>query len=419
MRSRARPGSPGLPVPELEPGEADLAAVASAFGHQLHAAGVPVTPERSARFAETVLLARPTSTDDVYWLGRVTLLSNQSQIPVYNAVFDRSFRGFIDISDGTVADPDSPAAAPPPSTSERAPRDGRSGRESDRVAPIASTTPGSDARADADLEDRSVLAAASPEERLGHRDFSECSPEELALLRQLVEQLPLIPPMRRGRRTRRHPAGAVLDVRATLRRAHRSGGDPVHRVRRRHLKRPRRVVLIADVSGSMEPYARVYLHLMRGAVRALGAESFVFATRLTRLTRHLAYGGPDYAYAKVSEATPDWSGGTRIGESLTRFLDEHGRRGIARGAVVVVVSDGWEIGDPSEVGRAMERLGRLAYRVIWVNPRSAAAQYEPLAGGMAAALPHVDTFLSGHSVQALGEVMAAIRGTDREEWPRG
>ena len=413
-----RPASPGSPVPDRTGARADLAAVASAFGHHLHAAGVPVTPERSARFAETVLLARPATVDDVYWLGRVTLLSGQAQIPVYNAVFDRAFRGVVDFSDGLAIDPDAPPA-PPAAHSERPPREAEHGRESDGVAPVTSATPGSDARPDTDLEDRSVLAAASPEERLGHRDFSECSPEELVLLRQLVEQLPLIPPMRRGRRTRRHPSGARLDVRATLRRAHRSGGDPVRRIRRRQVQRPRRVVLIADVSGSMEPYARVYLHLMRGAVRALGAESFVFATRLTRLTRHLATGGPDYAYAKVSEATPDWSGGTRIGEALTRFLDEHGRRGIARGAVVVIVSDGWEIGDPAEVGRAMERLHRLAYSVIWVNPRSAAAQYEPLAGGMAAALPHVDTFLSGHSVRALGDVMAAVRSAKRREGSRG
>jgi uncharacterized protein with von Willebrand factor type A (vWA) domain len=168
-------------------------------------------------------------------------------------------------------------------------------------------------------------------------------------------------------------------------------------------------VLSADVSGSMEPYARVYLHLMRGAVRALGSEAFVFATRLTRLTRQLAAGGPDYAYAKVAETTPDWAGGTRIGTALTRFLDEHGRRGIARGAIVVIVSDGWEIGDPHELGEAMRRLGRLAHHIIWVNPRSAAAEFQPLAGGMAAALPHVDTFLSGHSVQALEELLTAIR----------
>ena len=168
------------------------------------------------------------------------------------------------------------------------------------------------------------------------------------------------------------------------------------------------MVLLADVSGSMEPYARIYLHLMRGAVRALHSEAFVFATRLTRLTRVLANGGPDYAYARVADAAPDWSGGTRIGAALKRFLDDHGRRGIARGAIVVIVSDGWEIGDPAEVGQAMSRIARLASHVIWVNPRSAAAEFQPLAGGMAAAIPHVDTFLSGHSISAIEDLLEAI-----------
>jgi uncharacterized protein with von Willebrand factor type A (vWA) domain len=168
------------------------------------------------------------------------------------------------------------------------------------------------------------------------------------------------------------------------------------------------VVLIADVSGSMEPYARVYLHLMRGAVRALGAESFVFATRLTRLTKALAVGGPDRAYAMVAKATPDWSGGTRIGAALHRFIEDFGRRGMARGAVIVIVSDGWEIGEPDELAQSMARLHRLAHSVIWVNPRKAAEGFAPLTGGMAAALPHVDTFVSGHSMRAMEEVMAAI-----------
>ena len=414
--SPARPGSPGWPVPEVmtaggsvaaEP--ADLAAVISAFGDQLHRAGVPVTPERSARFAEAVLLARPLSTQEVYWLGRVTLLGAHAHIAVYDAVFDQIFRGYLDLADhrgGQVAPVAPPHTLP---SGERAPRESDADRESDAVAPVTSATPGSSSNEGVDSEDTSVLAAASPEERLGTRDFSACSPEELALLRRLVEQLPLVPPMRRGRRTRRHPAGRRLDVRATLRRSHRTGGDPVRRIRRKHTERPRRVVLIADVSGSMEPYARIYLHLMRGAVRALGAESFVFATRLTRLTRQLRTGGPDYAYARVAEATPDWSGGTRIGETLNRFLDEHGRRGIARGAVIVIVSDGWEIGDPAEVGMAMERLSRLAHHIIWVNPRKAAAEYKPLVGGMAAAMPYVDTFLSGHSMRALEELLESIR----------
>src|SRR5690606_34091754 len=138
---------------------------------------------------------------------------------------------------------------------------------------------------------------------------------------------------------------------------------------------------------------------------AVGAEAFVFATRLTRVTRALAHGPVDAAYRVVARAAPDWSGGTRIGRALMAFLDEHGRRGVARGAVVVIVSDGWETEDPVVVGEAMSRLARLAHHVVWVNPRKAAADYQPLVGGMAAALPHVDTFVSGHSVRALDEVL--------------
>lgn len=387
--------------------QADLAALVAAFGERLHAAGVPVTPERMARFAEAVLLASPHTTREAYWLGRVTLLTGQFQIPVYDRVFDEYFRGYVDLIESS--DAPAPQPASPLDAGESAPRDTRAQQSGASHSPITSATPGLDARGDSEAEEMSMLAAASPSERLASRDFSECSPEELALLRRLVEQLPLTPPSRRGRRLRRDARGTRLDVRTTLRKAYRTGGDPVRRAYRRHAERPRRVVLIADVSGSMEPYARVYLHLMRGAVRALGSEAFVFATRLTRLTRQLTTGGPDYAYAKVAETTPDWAGGTRIGTALTRFLDEHGRRGVARGAIVVIVSDGWEIGDPDEVGEAMRRLGRLAHHVIWVNPRSAAAEFQPLAGGMAAALPHVDTFLSGHSVRALEELLVAIR----------
>ena len=397
-------------MPDTAPGavQADLADVVAAFGDRLHAAGVPVTPERMSRFAEAVLIATPTTLHEVYWLGRVTLLCGHGQIAVYDRIFDQYFRGHIDLVEQTHSDP---GAMPSPlSAGERASQANSADSSLQAPSPIMSATPGLDARGERDAEEMSMLAAASPSERLAARDFSECSPEELALLRRLVEDLPLVPPSRRGRRLRRDVRGDRLDVRQTLRRSYRTGGDPVRRAHRRQAQRPRRVVLIADVSGSREPYARVYLHLMRGAVRALGSEAFVFATRLTRLTRQLASGGPDYAYARVAESTPDWAGGTRIGAALTRFLDEHGRRGIARGAIIVIVSDGWEIGDPQEVGDAMTRLGRLAHHVIWVNPRSAAAEFQPLAGGMAAALPHVDTFLSGHSIQALEDLLAAIAG---------
>jgi hypothetical protein len=182
----------------------------------------------------------------------------------------------------------------------------------------------------------------------------------------------------------------------------------VRRSFRHRTDRRRHLVLIADVSGSMEPYARAYLHLLHGGVRAARADAFVFATRLTWLTRALATSNPDLALRRATVAAPDWSGGTRIGDALKAFVDGHGRRGMARGAVVVIVSDGWETGDPAVVGEQMARLARLAHRIVWVNPRSAGADYQPLVGGMAAALPHVDAFVSGHSLAALDEVVAAI-----------
>lgn len=387
----------------------ELADVAAALGHRLRSAGLPVTPAQSARFASAVLLAGPTLVDEVYWLGRVTLVTQRDQVPAYDRVFRHVFQGLIDIAEvGGQQSVQSTSATPPEGDHrEGAPQDTGESRGGPHGS---SATPG-DPSSDAEDDDAppQVLAAMSADERLSDSDFAACSAEELALIRRLVEQLPLVPPMRRARRTRRHRAGRSLDVRATLRRAHRTAGDPVELVMRTRTQQPRRVVLIADVSGSMEPYARVYLHLMRGAVQALHAEAFVFATRLTRLTRQLAEQQPDAAYRQAREAATDWSGGTRIGRALMDFLDTYGRRGTARGAVIVIVSDGWETDDPAMLAEAMRRLSLLAHHVIWVNPRKAAPGYAPLVGGMKAALPFVDTFVSGHSLRALDDVMSAIR----------
>ena len=180
-------------------------------------------------------------------------------------------------------------------------------------------------------------------------------------------------------------------------------------VGRHRATRIRRIVLLADVSGSMEAYGRAYLYLLHGAVRALRAEAFVFATRLHRLTRQLRVAQPSVALAAAAAAAPDWSGGTRLGEAVKAFNDGWARRGLARGAVVVIVSDGWEGGDPALLGREMERLSRLAHRVVWVNPRRQSARFRPLTGGMAAALPYVDTFVSGHNLDELDSVLEAIR----------
>jgi uncharacterized protein with von Willebrand factor type A (vWA) domain len=224
-----------------------------------------------------------------------------------------------------------------------------------------------------------------------------------------MARLELATPRRRSRRTQRARHGERLDLRATLRSSLRTGGDPVRHARRRRRPRPRNLVLLCDISGSMEPYARAYLQLLQSAAGGgAHAEAFVFATRLTRLTRALRGRNPEAAIQRAAAAAPDWSGGTRIGPALAAFNDRFGRRGLARGAVVVILSDGWERGDPALVGREMERLARLAHRIVWVNPRVVARDFAPLAGGMAAALPHCDTLLSGHSLAALDAVADAI-----------
>ncbi len=386
-----------------------LAQICAAFGHLLHRSGIPVTPERSVRFASVIELAQPTELDELYWLARVTLLSDIRQVEAFDRVFQQVFRGIFDFADFR-GDSNNPAPLSATPAGERSPGESKKSGESESNPRGTSATPGAPSSDCEDESEASVLAAMSAQERVNERDFSALTPDELALIRRLVDQLPLVPPQRTRRRTKRARKGDQLDIRATLRASHRTAGDPIHLIKRSHTTKPRRVVLIADVSGSMEPYARIYLHLMRGAVQALGAEAFVFATHLTRLTRPLATSQPDLAYKKAAAAATDWSGGTRIGSSIKTFIDDFGRRGLARGAVVVIVSDGWEIENPEILGVNMARLSRLCHHIIWVNPRKAVDSYQPLVGGMAAALPYVDTFVSGHSMNALNEVMAAIAG---------
>ena len=384
--------------------------MSAAFGHQLHAAGIPVTPERSTRFAQSVILVNPQTIDQLYWAARTTLLTSHEQIAVFDQIFSRFFQGTFSLGD--IRESDDQRSTPPASSgsNEKPPRDSFRNSQGHSTPSTTTATPGETAGEERAPEDFSVLAAVSERERINVRPFSTLSAEELELIRDLVERLPVVPPTRRGNRRKKHFQGDEWDVRATLRKAHRTGGDPIHRVMRRRDQRMRKVVLIADVSGSMEPYSRIYLHLMRGAVTSIDAEAFVFATRLTHITRALRGGHIDQAYQKTSEVASDWSGGTKISRAIKDFIDSFGRRGMARGSVVVIVSDGWETGDPAQLAQAMQQLSRLAHHVIWVNPRKASVDYQPLVGGMAAALPYVDTFLSGHSVVALDQVMQAIRG---------
>lgn len=389
-------------------GSADLAEVAARFGEQLHAAGVPVTPERSGRFAAALALAFPATTSALYWTARVTLLSDHAQVAAFDRVFGAVFGGYVDPADERGQPTDPPTAHL--RAGEHRPPGGGDRPTTSTSLPTPDPNPTGDGGGAGDDARDTVLAATSAEERLRAKDFATLTPEEHLQLRTLLARLSLAPPPRRARRLTRHARGARMDLRATLARAHRTGGDPVTTVRRRHRTRPRRLVLLCDVSGSMEPYARAYLQLLHSAVGGARAEAFVFATRLTRLTRALETRQPDLALQRAGRTAPDWSGGTRIGAAVKAFNDGYGRRGMARGAVVVIVSDGWERDDPALLGQEMERLARLAHRIVWVNPRRANPRYEPLVGGMAAALPHVDAFVSGHSAAALDEVLAAIRG---------
>jgi hypothetical protein len=260
------------------------------------------------------------------------------------------------------------------------------------------------------------IAQASDEEILATKSFDALEPHELAQLYRMMTRLQLSTPRRRTRRKKKGRRGEHVDMRRTLRSSLRTAGDPIRLSHRHRRIQPRRLVMLCDISGSMEPYARAYLQFLTCAAGAgPNAEAFVFATRLTRLTRALAGRHPDRAIQRAAAAAPDWSSGTRIGDALKTFNDTHGRRGMARGAVIVILSDGWERGDPKLVGQEMERLARLAYRIVWVNPRVSANDFSPQAGGMMAALPHCDALVSGHTVNALNEVADAIA---LESWDR-
>lgn len=379
----------------------DLATVAAGFGDRLHSAGIPVTPERSARFAATIHLTAPATYDDLYWAARVTLVSGREQLDQFDRVFGHIFGELADQA-GERGDPGSP-----PTTSKPQQRSAESS-DNRRGSPGAGRS-GDDRRSgDGEAEGETLAMTASADEHLHRADYAALSPMELATLRVLMAQMRVAPPQRTRRRTRRSSRGTRLDMRATIRRSRRTGGDPVEQALRQRTTRPRRVVMIADVSGSMEPYARAYLQLLHCAAGGANAEVFVFATRLTRLTRQLRIRNANVALQRAAASAPDWAGGTRLGDALKAFNDGWGRRGIARGAVLLIVSDGWDSGDPALVGEQMARLSRLAHRVVWVNPRKQSPSYRPLVGGMAAALPHVDELVSGHSLESMFEVLEAI-----------
>ncbi len=365
--------------------------MAAAFATTLRRLGVPVATGDVVGFVQALGAVGVDDRAAVYWAGRATLVRR----PEHHTAYEHAFAAFwlqrelirtnrevepvvLALDDEVEDEPDGDPNLPEPD----------------------------------DDGSRTVTVRYSPAEVLRHKDFATYTDREFDEARRLMAELRLGGSLRRSHRmrpTRRHTRHP--DLRRTVHRSLRLHGEPIDRAFLRPSERPRRVVLLCDVSGSMETYSRALLRFLHAAVVGRSrVEAFALGTRLTRVTRELSSHDPDAALAAASASVSDWSGGTRLGEVLRQFNDEWGVRGMARGAVVVILSDGWDRGEADELGRQMARLHRVAHRVVWVNPLKVTDGYAPLARGMAAALPFVDEFLEGHSLaslEALAEVVAS------------
>lgn len=360
--------------------------LAVGFATALRHSGVAVPPDSVVAFAEALTAVGMEQRSRVYWAGRATLVRRPEDIAAYDAAFDGFWLG----TPSALRDaPPSPMPVPPLVLDT----DEDDGNEQNPPATVPA-----------------AVLRYSAREVLRHKDFAAYSSDELAEVRRLMADVRVAGALRRSRRlvpTKRR--SGQPDVRATVRAALTTGGELVRRPRKAPSQRPRRVVLLCDVSGSMDPYARALVRFLNAAVAGRPrVEAFALGTRLTRLTRELATRDPDLALAAAARAVADWSGGTRLGEGLRRFNNEWGIRGMGRGAVVVVLSDGWDRGDPAVLAAELARLRRVAHRIVWVNPLKASPGFAPLAGGMAAALPHVDALVEGHSLAALEHLAHVI-----------
>ena len=356
------------------------------FARELRAAGLTVGSGDVLSYFAAMTPLDPTDLVDLYWAGRATLVSRHEDDPVYDQVFRKYFldedgpgRGELMLAPESVA-------------------------EAEAALVMPGTEPGPE-----EEQERPVLGwMASDVYALKHRSFTACTPDELAALRRIMTRMRLTPPRRRTRRTR--PAvgrGTEPDLRATIRESMRMHGEPPGRLFFRQRKtKLRPLVLILDVSGSMADYSRHLLQFAHAARHAAArVEVFCFGTRLTRITRELSRRRIDAALDEAARTVVDWDGGTRIGQSLDTFVRQWGRRGLCRGGVVVICSDGLDRGDPEVLALAMERLGRLCHRIVWLNPHKGDNRdFRPSTLGMMVAAPHIDLLLSGHDLASLEEL---------------
>ncbi|MEE2032026.1 vWA domain-containing protein, partial [Rhodococcus chondri] len=354
------------------------------FARALAEAGLPVALDSTGTYVRALREIDASDPGQVYWAGRATLCRGPDDLPRYDLAFRSWFGG------------DLPTAS-------------RTQGQQQRTARVAALTPPDDSAGGSDEGAPRLQVAADDTEVLRHRDIAALTPAERAHLTELLTTLRPRPPRRRAVRMQPSRRGPV-DPRRTLRAMLAAGGEPVRPSRHRRATRPRRVVLLIDVSGSMSPYADALLRFAHVVTRAnpSGTEVFSLGTRLTRLSRALRARDPEHALAAASHTVPDWAGGTRLGDTLRAFLDRWGRRGMARGAVVVIFSDGWERGDAALLAEQMAQLQRLAHAVLWVNPHAGVDGYQPIQSGISAALPHLNRLLAGHSLATLEELLEEV-----------
>ena len=364
------------------------------FGRLLRTYGVGVGAGQVLSYARAVADLDPVDIDDLYWAGRITLVNRVSDLAIYDAAFDAFFVGSPN---------DSPSPLLPLATTD--------GDEGDP----ASVSFGTDQLEIGLVEvgDEELPAAGGPRassaEILRTKHFDNWTEEEFQQLYRLLPRLRL--PKKRSRRTRPSPRGSRIDLRRSVRQSLRHGGDLIVLRRRLRVERPRPIVLIVDVSGSMAGFSRALVQFSYGMSRASQrVEVFCFGTRLTRLTNAMQVRDPNAALDEATELVVDWDGGTRIGESLATYVTRWGKYRFNRGAMVIICSDGLERGEPDRLAWAMQRLSRQAHAVVWVNPLAGDPKFQPLARGLVAALPFVDRLIAGHNIEGLEDLSRALSG---------
>ena len=377
------------------------------FVHLLRSMGILVGSGQLIDLAQGLTFVSLTDREALHDAARCTLITKPEDLPLFEAAFGFYFRPISGFDPAQMAIP----IIRIPQRPLRIPR----------KKPVAGENPGDDSN-DTEEHKVGVTLAYTASETLRTRDFGSFSYDEVQQARVMMRQMRWRPAMRRTRRTQRTKQRGRVDMRRVIRDSLRFGGEPVHLAYRRPRQRQRPLVVLCDISGSMDRYSRMLLQFVHTLNEGVGmVESFVFGTRLTRVTRLLRSKDVDDAVALVSKQVLDWSGGTRIGNTIREFNVKWSRRVMSRGPVVLIISDGWDRGDPTLLSKEMARLQRSCHRLIWLNPLLGNARYQPLTQGMQAALPYIDDFLPVHnllSVEQLGQTLATVGASKRERKQR-